>query len=115
MSDWDYDFGRMYEAVPPTRLRLHNFTTPRDGDHTISPVRVFARDMLDSLTGVNAPPRIATGLLFRCSVLVRGNANCIVPGLDGALLPDLERAVAGGEDPRLPVLGGFSSDSRRPV
>lgn len=50
-------------------------------------VRVLALDMLDSLTGVNVPPRIAIGLLVRASELVLGKENCRVPEVEVAGLP----------------------------
>jgi hypothetical protein len=45
----------------------------RNADSNPSYDRVFARDMLDSLTGVRPPPLF--GLLFLCSKLPRGKEN----------------------------------------
>lgn len=56
--------------------------------------------MLDSWTGVNDPPFIATGLRDLCSLLLRPSANCRLEGLGGGLLPVLDRIVPGGDDVR---------------
>lgn len=68
--------------------------------HPCASVRVFARDMLDSCTGVNDPPFIAMGLRDRCSLLFRPRANCRLDGLGGGLLPVRDRIVPGGVDVR---------------
>ena len=73
---------------------------PKPPHHPCASVRVFARDMLDSCTGVKDPPFIAMGLRDRCSLLLRPRANCRLDGLVGGLLPVLDLIVPGGVDVR---------------